>query len=396
VADVVIIGAGIGGLLAAAKLSREFDVAVYERLPIIGGRFTNLPYKGFQLTTGALHMVPHGATGPLGQALKDIRAKVEIIRSEPPAVVRREDGSHVIIRDRRDELKEFDINRLEYLIYATKIVLSGKRKNLAHILRTNPSYMKFADALFGWALSLNLNEVPASEVVAMVINIYKYGNTPGIPVGGCKAIIDAIAETIRGQINVNSEVEKIIVKSKKVTGIEIEGEFVSAEQVISDIGPDATNKLLGLTDLREKPSTGIKISLSSDEKLIGHTGVFITPFMRRVKGLNEVTNADPNLAPPGKNLVMSHQPLQSTNLNEEIHLGLKDLKDLFGNKFEVLLVQSYYNGWPVNRMASGVDAPNRTQYKNLYLVGDGAKKGGGMEVEGVAMGVERVVSAILK
>jgi len=395
VADVVIIGAGIGGLLAAAKLSREFDVAVYERLPIIGGRFTNLPYKGFQLTTGALHMVPHGATGPLGQALKDIRAKVEIIRSEPPAVVRREDGSHVIIRDQRDQFKEFGINRLEYLIYQAKIVLSGKRNNLVNILRTNPRFMKFTDAFCGWALSLNLNEVSASGLVAIVRNINKYGNTPGIPVGGCKAIIDAIAETIRGRINMNSEVEKIIVKSKKVTGIETEGEFVSAEYVISDIGPDATNKLLGLKDLREKPSAGIKISLSSDEKLIGHTGVLLTPFMRRVKGLNEVTNADPNLAPPGKNLVMSHQPLQSTDLNEEIRLGLKDLKDLFGNKFEVLLVQSYYNGWPVNRMASGFDAPNRTPYKNLYLVGDGAKKGG-IEVEGVAMGVERVVSAILK
>jgi len=395
VADVVIIGAGIGGLLAAAKLSREFDVAIYERLPFVGGRFTNLPYKGFQLTSGALHMVPHGRTGPLGQALKDIRAKVEIIGSEPLATVRCNDGSDVIIRDIREMFKEFGVNRLDYLIYLAKIVLSGKRNNLEHILRTNPRFMKFTDAFCGWALSLNLNEVPASGLSATIRNMTKYGDTPGIPIGGCKAIIDAIAGTIRGQISTTSEVEKIIVKGRKVTGIETEGEFVSADYVISDIGPDGTNKLLGLISRQEKPSAGIKISLSSDEKLIGHTGILLTPFMRRVKGLNEVTNADPNLAPPGKNLVMSHQPLQSTNLNEEIRLGLKDLKDLFGNKFEVLLIQSYYNGWPVNRMASGFDAPNRTQYKNLYLVGDGAKKGG-IEVEGVAMGVERVVSAILK
>ena len=87
---------------------------------------------------------------------------------------------------------------------------------------------------------------------AIVRNMSKYGNRPGIPVGGCKAIIDAISKTVRGQINMNSEVEKIIVKSRKVTGIEIEGKFVRAEYVISDIGPDATNKLLGSKDLVKK------------------------------------------------------------------------------------------------------------------------------------------------
>jgi len=395
VADVVVIGAGIGGLLAAAKLSREFDVAIYERLPITGGRFTNLPYKGFQLTTGALHMVPHGTTGPLSQTLKDIGAKVEIVKSKPPATIRCYDGSNIIIKDLRNMFKEFDVNELEYLIYVAKIILSGRRNNLVHILHTNPRFMKLTDAFCGWALSMNLTEVPASGLLAILRNILKYGITPGIPIGGCKAIIDAISETVGGQINTSSEVEKIIVEGKKAIGIEIGGKFEAAKYVISDIGPDATNKLLGLTALSEKPSAGIKISLSSNAKLIGHTGVLLTPYMRRIKGLNEATNADPNLAPPGKNLIMSYQPLQSTDLNEEIRLGLKDLKDLFKNNFELLLVQSYYNGWPVNRMASGFDVPNQTQYKNLYLVGDSAKKSG-IEVEGVAMGVNKVVSAILK
>lgn len=394
--DVVVVGGGIGGLLAAAKLSHEFDVAIYERLPIIGGRFTNLPYKGFQLTTGALHMVPHGVSGPLGQALKSIGAKVQIIKSEPPSVVRQEDGSEAVIRDQKDVFEVCGISRFEHIMYLAKIALSGKKNNLVHILRHNPCFMKYADALCGWTLSLNLNEVPASALLGMLISIQKYGTQPGIPRGGCKAVIDAIAETIRGEIHVSSEVERILVEGKKAIGIEVGGRFVSAETVVSNIGPDATNKLLGFKSVSEKPSAGIKISLSSDESLIGHTGILLTPYTRRVKGLNEVTNADPNLAPPGKHLIMSHQPLMSTNLTEEIHLGLKDLTDLFGNRFEILLVQSYYDGWPVNRMASGYDAPNRTQYKNLYLVGDGAKGKGGIEVEGIALGVERVVSTILK
>jgi phytoene dehydrogenase-like protein len=321
---------------------------------------------------------------------------VQIIRSEPPAVVRREDGSEVDIRDLKDVFEVCGVSTFEQIMYLAKIALSGKRNNLIPILRSNPAFMKYAEALCGWALSLNLNEVPASELLAILISLQKYGTQPGIPIGGCKAIIDAIAETIRGQIHTRSEVERILVERKKVTGIEIGGKFVSAELVISNVGPDATNKLLGFKSTREKPSSGIKISISSDESLIGHTGILLTPFTRRVKGLNEVTNADPNLAPPSKHLIMSHQPLKSSNLTKEIHLGLKDLTDLFGNLFEILLVQSYYDGWPVNRMASGYDAPNRTQYKNLYLVGDGAKGKGGIEVEGVAMGVDRVISTILK
>lgn len=80
----IIIGAGLGGLLSAAKLSGSgYEVEVFERLPIIGGRFTNIPYKGFQLTTGALHMIPHGPSGPLARLLEDVGADVEIIRKKP-------------------------------------------------------------------------------------------------------------------------------------------------------------------------------------------------------------------------------------------------------------------------------------------------------------------------
>ena len=61
-----IVGAGLGGLLTGALLSNKHDVVVFEKLPFLGGRFTNLEYEGFQLTTGALHMIPHGNDGYLG------------------------------------------------------------------------------------------------------------------------------------------------------------------------------------------------------------------------------------------------------------------------------------------------------------------------------------------
>lgn len=119
-----------------------------------------------------------------------------------------------------------------------------------------------------------------------------------------------------------------------------------------------------------------------------------------MNGINEVTQVDPKLAPPGKHLTMSHQyvaPENVKNLEAEIELGLKDLKNIFPNKkYEVLLIQSYHDSWPVNRAASGTDPGNETPVPGLYVVGDGAKGKGGIEVEGVALGVAATMKKILE
>ncbi len=131
--------------------------------------------------------------------------------------------------------------------------------------------------------------------------------------------------------------------------------------------------------------------------LVGHNGVLLTPFTQRVNGLNEVTQADPSLAPEGMHLTMSHQTMLTGDVREEIRLGLQDLKAMFaGKKYSVLMVQSYRDDWPVNRVASGYDLGNLTPVKGLFVVGDGAKGHGGIEVEGVALGVQNALDLIKK
>ena len=58
------------------------------------------------------------------------------------------------------------------------------------------------------------------------------------------------------------------------------------------------------------------------------------------------------------------------------------------------MVQTYRDGWPVNRAGSGLDMGNTTPIKGLYIVGDGAKGKGGIEVEGVALGVENTIGLL--
>jgi phytoene dehydrogenase-like protein len=241
-------------------------------------------------------------------------------------------------------------------------------------------------------------------MLEIINNMYLYKGS-GVPAGGCGAVTDALCEIIGskcGKIHTNSCVDRIIVNNGIAKGVIVNGNTIDADLVISDIGHIGTSSLYECADKEYldkiknlKPSKGIKICLSSDEPLIGHSGVYLTPFAKRINGINEVTNADPSLAPPGKHLIMSHQAMISEDTRAEIDLGLLDIAHIFPDKkYEVLLIQSYSDGWPVNRASSGSDTGNTTPVRNLYIVGDGAKGSGGIEVEGVALGVGNLMKDI--
>ncbi len=404
----VIIGAGLGGMLTGAKLSKAgYDIEIFERLPFIGGRFTNLEYKGFKLSTGALHMIPHGSRGPLSQLLRDIGAEVTIIDSNPMAIIKKEDDSDIEFHDFKKELsvtKQVKLGTI--LAYSLKFKPKSDISFRDWILKyfNDEFLLRLADSYCGWSLSLAAKDVPAHEVLEIIDNMYRYKG-PGIPAGGCGSVTESLSDVIisnGGKINTKTCIDRIIVDDGVAKGVSANGNVIDADIVISDIGHHETSRMYECRDekylefiKKARPSKGIKICLSSGEPLIGHSGVLFTPYAERINGINEVTNADPSLAPPGKHLVMSHQTVLSDDLNHEIALGFGDLKKLFPNKkYEVLLIQSYSGGWPVNRVSSGSDIGYRTPIHNLYVVGDGAKGKGGIEVEGVALGVRNVMKEI--
>ena len=53
--DVVVIGAGLGGITTAALLTKAgYKTLTVEKLPFIGGRCGTLEYHGFKLPTGTV------------------------------------------------------------------------------------------------------------------------------------------------------------------------------------------------------------------------------------------------------------------------------------------------------------------------------------------------------
>jgi len=420
----IVIGAGLGGLLSAARLSQAgYQVEIFERLPITGGRFTNLNFRGFQLSTGALHMLPHGPAGPLAQLLKEVKADVKIVRSDQPTIRIPLNKHHTDYRHGFKDIAFSEFGKLlshkDQLKIAFLFVSTRKNRptgsSVEAWIRTqfkDEWLVRLADSFCGWSLSLKSDKIPVEEIFEIIENMYRFGG-PGIPVGGCKAVIDALETVIfanGGRIHTNAEVSRILVENGRAAGIVVGENIYKANLVISNLGHAATACLCNEA-LQERnsgylrmlktlqPSAGIKICLAADEPLIGHSGVLLTPYAKRVNGINEVTHVDPKLAPPGKHLTMSHQyvaPENLKSLEKEIDLGLNDLKEIFPRKkYEVLLIQSYHDNWPVNRAASGTDPGNETPIPNLYVVGDGAKGKGGIEVEGVALGVTAAMKKVL-
>lgn len=405
-----IIGSGLGGLLSAVSLAKKgHNVVIFEKLPYPGGRFTNLSYKGFQLSTGALHMLPHGNNGPLAKMLDSLGIKVRIIPSNPFGTFML-DGKYHKIYQFDELLNLFSIRDKMRLIklLATLKFGSGDEEDFHTWLKeriNHPLIFKIADSFCGFALSIHINEIASKEMIAITKNIKKFGG-PGVPRGGCKAIIDALVNEFEmyGKIIYKAPIEEITVEDGKVKVIATAEESHAFDIVVSDIGPKSTIALCGeenfdrsyiktMGNVREVG--GIKISIACKKPMIGHTGILFTPKAERIDGANEVTNADPTLAPKGKHLLMTHQALSSKNVKKEIKLGIEDLHNIFPDfdrYCDILMVQTYRGAWPVNRAPSGKYINPVSPIKGLYFVGDSIKPQGWMESEGVAKGVEMALS----
>ncbi len=394
----IVIGGGVGGLLMAALSP---NVTLFEKSEI-GGRFRNIPYKGFQLTTGALHMVPHGSKGPLAQLLQKAGADCTIVDSHPIATFYYD--KEYRFREVLKIVGSFEKMRL----YAMILEMASRRGGTTPFSeylekRTDNDFVKKGfRSLCIWSLSKEPFEVPCHEMFSIVRKILNYMG-PGIPMGGCSGVINALEKAIlkKGNKIIHKKITEILADAKVYGVRDEDGKEYTDSVVVSDIGVKATSALVKfpkeyqrkIDELR--PSEGIKYTLASKESLIWHNGIMLTPGLEYIGGVNQATNVDPSLAPRGYHLVMAHQRISAPNFQKEKEKGLQELEILFkGKDYKVLAVQIYRGNNPVNFAACGQDFDQKTPVEGLYLVGDCAKGKGGIEVEGIALGVKRLTQIL--
>ena len=391
--DAVIIGAGAGGLIAAACLvNAGKSVLVLEGSDHVGGRAASYTVDGFTINVGAITLKMGGT---LEQIFTDTGVPYDV-REPSPRTVFRVNGKIVnagkgglgmllagltktaaVIGSKFADARRGDLpdERL-----STKEWLNGLTKNkTVHGLFRNLCAVLF---------SANMEDLPARAFLSF------FGSNASTPFGICPrgsiGIWNDLADAIRakgGEIRLGTKALRISIENSIATGVVLEtGDAIAARSVVSDAGVTATIKLAGEEAIGAdyvataaqtiRPTTMMNIYLATETRIL-ETGALITlGNTDSVCLLGELTATCPELAPPGWYLHVAYSvPKDSTkplDAEAEIAHALAEIAVEYPafKEAKLLAAVPMSGEWPAARTCPGYNMPQETPIPNLWNVGD--------------------------
>ena len=381
--DVVVIGAGMGGMLAACQLARAGRrVLLVENLSFLGGRFTGFQVDGSEIPSGAFHTFPHGDAGPFTQALRRSGVEIKITRAKVFASFHVY-GEHIIARRPIDALEICSSCWEKIAVIRGVLYTWWQRDYKASFggwlldMGTSDLVRIAIDRFYQFSLSTRVLDVPCAEGRKVTELILKYG-LPGVPQGGEREVARRLGMAAKNAgvvIRKTTRAQNLLLDDDRVCGVTLldrrqkKTYRVKAPLVISNTGPGSTLKMClasGLSShhgqplpLPPAPVTGLKLQVPSPKSLVDHDSIMFCLDTQRVAGVLQVSNLDPSLAPPGKHLLISHQTIRrGADWLQERQLALQALRYLFGSDFDhcrVLKSSHFPARFPVNWASQGHD-----------------------------------------
>jgi phytoene dehydrogenase-like protein len=393
--DVVVIGSGIGGLCAGALLAHHgYKTLVAEKLPRIGGRAGTIEYEGYKLTTGAMSW-----TLAIGEVFKEVGKPFDLRIPKDPI--------HYFYKGKPYPLPEKGKIRAAL----EKAIGKEEADKIMDAIRKGCTWMEPSDTISvrEWIMQFTQNEEALGPfrgnyqidhmTAGELIKIFKKMGPTLVghpPPGGNITLLNELAEVIRsnGGLWVKAPARKILVQEGIAKGVIIEKKDekvqveVSCQAVISNAGPKKTVELAKaenfdkgyIREMQEtvRPVPFIEIQIGSDRPLLEFGADAEVMDSRRLVWLVVPTIDCPELAPPGKHILLTGAylaPHPPYDLKEELELNLMDLNDLipgWREGSEILKVAFYVGDeYPCFRSWHGCMMPQKTPILNLYNVGDG-------------------------
>ena len=417
--DALVIGAGAGGMAAAARLNQlGYQTLLAESRDRVGGRASTVEIDGFRVNTGALILETGGENGRLFQ---DLGVAMGTRVPARPLVLR---------------LGKRDVpvmNGVTGALVTALVVLLGVTARRFPRLRPSPG-RTLADVTtrrgpFLRGLLRNLTSAlfaaePADVEAALLFDyltkpkaLDTYAMHPEGSIGPWRALADQFQRT-GGALWLNSEVIRLTFDDVgRVDGaiVRRDGRDVSvrAGVAVSNAGPVSTVRMCGDENLPagyaeriragSAPSTLITVNFASRRPLTTVPGVVFFGPTRRLAYAANLTETCPEMAPPGWHLYAGastpHPATGEFDEDAEIEMLKADLAEHFPG-FETAKILSVQvcagEDWPAQRAIAGHDLPQTTPVANLFNVGDGVREwataGQSGCVQSARLVVERIVA----
>ncbi|WP_458688438.1 phytoene desaturase family protein [Nocardia tengchongensis] len=400
--DALVVGAGAGGLCAAARLShRGYRTLVAERLDRVGGRASTAELDGFTINTGAVVVELGGITE---QTFEEVGAKFEVRPADPP-ILYRINGRDVDVSSGGWGLLISQLTRHGAQLIGgigaarTEGELPDRELSTADWVRRytkNDAVQGIFRNMCGSIFAVGSEELPARVFLTYFTRksaFKKFGFCPEGTIGIWKALAEVV-ERNGGEVRLGSEVRQLYVEGDRVTGAQIshDGEIsdVACSFAVSDIGPSATMDLVGPEHFpsdyigsvlqRDLPCAMISVNFASREPLITAPGLLSFARTRRLCYVANFTATCPEMAPEGWHLyVGTGVPKPSVgdfDSDAETALVLQDLREEIPGfeQARILSIAVTRDDWPPQRAVAGYDLPHDTPLANLWNVGDAVKE----------------------
>ncbi|MBM7604129.1 phytoene desaturase [Metabacillus crassostreae] len=472
----VVVGGGIGGLVSALLLNKKgYDVTILEQRDRLGGRLSYVEQDDFKIDEGpTIVLLPHMLTSILQEAGVPPE-KYELIQIDPLYSIHFKDGStYEKYTDRSKQLNELerlypnekqgfikfmsdmDIRFEQGMSSFIKRSFSSKRdfwtkKNIKTLVKLKAyrtvyqslkTYFQEENMRLAYSLqSLYIGGNPyESPALYSLISYSEHKHGIYYLKGGYAHLVDVLKEELdrRGiKVQLNSKVTSLSTEGDKATGLYVNDEYVSADQIILNGDFPVMSKLLDTKKPPEDkytPSSSCVLLYFGLDKVYENTPVhqfFMSgDFANHMKEVFEkkVVPSDPSfysfhpsvidssLAPDGKGVLYTLVPVPSgTHINwsnqedfiEKIideleergfpnlrnHIVWKKVKKPNMAEKEGLFQGGSFGIAPI-LFQSGVFRPQAkpSSYKNVYAVGASVHPGGGIPI--VMQGAKIMVDAV--